>query len=100
MGTEQAAVGSRNRRAPLFAGAALALLLASAFAVIHSTRDCRRLYAELQLLESRQWQLQEEYGRLILEQSTWASHDRVERVAREELGMRPPGLERLRVVRP
>jgi cell division protein FtsL len=76
----------------------LALSLLSTFAVIHSTHACRTLYAELQVLESSQWYMQEDYGRLLLEQSTWASHYRVEKVARAELGMRAPDLAHLKVV--
>ena len=76
----------------------LALILLSAFAVIHSTHGCRTLYARLQVLESSQWYLQEDYGRLLLEHSTWASHHRVEKVARSDLGMQPPALEQLRVL--
>jgi cell division protein FtsL len=79
--------------------AALLLVLVSAFAVIHSTFACRELYAQLQRLESVQWYLQEDYGRLLLEQSTWASHHRVESVARSDLGMREPDPTQLRVVR-
>lgn len=76
----------------------LALVVLSAFAVIQSTHACRELYASLQELESTQWYLQEDYGRLLLEQSTWASHYRVEKVARGELGMRAPQIENLRVL--
>ncbi len=56
------------------------------------------MYAQLQELESSQWYLQEDYGRLLLEQSTWASHYRVEKVAADELGMQAPGLAQLKVV--
>ena len=91
---------SPSRRLVGINAAALALLLLSAFAVIHSTHRCRELYTVLQELESSQWYLQEEYSRLLLEQSTWASHHRVETVARSELGMAPPALERLQVVVP
>ena len=76
----------------------LLLILFSTFAVIHSTHACRAMYATLQELESSQWYLQEDYGRLLLEHSTWASHYRVEKVAAEELGMQAPGLAQLRVV--
>jgi len=34
----------------------------------------------------------------VLEQSTWASHYRVEKVARADLDMRVPDLQRFRVV--
>lgn len=77
---------------------ALTLILASALAVIHATHACRALYARLQVLESSQWYLQEEYGRLLLEHSTWASHHRVEKLARDELKMRAPDLAQLKVV--
>lgn len=78
--------------------AALLLVLLSAFAVIHSTHACRDLYTQLQVLESRQWHLQEDYGRLVLEESAWASHYRVEKVARGDLGMAEPDLARYKVI--
>ena len=77
---------------------ACAAILLSTFAVIHSTHACRTLYAQMQVLESAQWYLQEDYGRLLLEQSTWASHHRVEKVARAELGMDSPDLAHFRVL--
>jgi len=80
--------------------AALGLVVLSAFGVIHSSHSCRGLYAQLQELEASQWYLQEDYSRLLLEQSTWASHHRVEKVAGRELGMlAPPALE-IKVVTP
>lgn len=79
-------------------GVAALLILISAFAVIHSTHACRALYARLQELESSQWYLQEDYGRLLLEHSTWASHHRVEKVAVDELGMHAPELAQLKVL--
>lgn len=86
--------------AKLLAGnaALLALILLSAFATIYSTHACRALYKQLQVLESAQWFLQEDYGRLVLEQSTQASHYRVESVARADLGMTEPDLARFKVV--
>jgi cell division protein FtsL len=74
------------------------LILVSSFAVIRSTHSCRAMYEQLQELESSQWYLQEDYGRLLLEHSTWASHYRVERVAEEELGMQAPGLAQIKVL--
>ena len=76
----------------------LALILGSAFATIYSTHACRGLYTQLQLLESSQWYLQEDYGRLLLEQSTQASHYRVEKIARSDLGMAAPNLAKFKVV--
>lgn len=79
---------------PLLLGACLL----SAFAVVASTHACRALYGELQTLEAQRWYLEEEYSRLLLEQSTWASHHRIETVAAETLGMTPPPLSHTRVV--
>lgn len=76
----------------------LVLILLSAFATIYSTHACRALYTKLQVLESSQWYLQEDYGRLLLEQSTWASHYRVEKVARSDLGMGAPNLAQFKVI--
>jgi cell division protein FtsL len=89
-----------SRRQSLVASAMLVLVVASAFGVIRSTHACRELYAELQTLEATRWHLQEDYSRLLLEQSTWASHHRVEKVAGGELGMRAPELESYKVLAP
>ena len=90
--------GQSGRELALFNASLLTLILLSTFAVIHSTHACRALYAQLQVLESSQWYLHEDYGRLLLEQSTWASHYRVEKVARGELGMQAPDLAQFKVV--
>jgi cell division protein FtsL len=74
------------------------LVLGSSFATIYSTHACRALYTQLQELESSQWYLQEDYGRLLLEQSTWASHYRVEKVARADLGMKAPDIAQFKVM--
>ncbi len=79
--------------------AALAVaVLASAVSVVETSHQCRALYARLQHLQSEQWNMQEQWGRLLLEQSTWAAHHRVEQLAKKELGMRVPSMSELRVV--
>lgn len=80
--------------------AALAAVTLSALAVVQSSHACRGLYARLQVLEADQWYLQEDYSRLLLEQSTWASHHRVEKVATGELHMQPPPIADYNVVSP
>lgn len=88
-----------SARSRLFAVPLLLLgALASAFGVIASTHACRDLYAELQNLEAERWYLEEEYSRLLLEQSTWASHHRIEEQAALQLGLEAPTLERSRVI--
>jgi len=82
----------------LAVGALLAMCLGSAFAIVISTHHCRDLYARLQQLDARRWFLDEEYSRLLLEQSTWASHQRIATAAEENLHMQVPPLSRTRLV--
>ena len=76
----------------------ICLIVASAFWVIQSSHACRQLYAQLQILEASRWYMEEDFGRLLLEQSTWASYHRIEQVAGRELNMQPPGISDLRVI--
>lgn len=75
----------------------LCLVVVCAFSVIQASHACRKLYAQLQILEAERWYMEEDYGRLLLEQSTWASHHRVETVAASELGMAPPAIAEVKV---
>lgn len=75
----------------------LLLIVVSAFGVIQTSHACRQLYAQLQILEAARWYMEEDLGRLLLEQSTWASHHRVEQVAVRELGMQPPAITSVKV---
>lgn len=76
----------------------LALVLMSGFSVIASTHQARDFYAQLQDIEAERWHLEEEYSRLLLEQSTWASHHRIELQAGEALGLSVPERDQLRVI--
>lgn len=76
----------------------IGLAVATAFALIASTHQSRALYADLQEREARRWYLEEEYSRLLLEQSTWASHHRIADAAEESLGLVAPGLPQTRLV--
>lgn len=89
-----------GRATGVFGSVLLVAIVLSAFMVIHSSHACRQLYAELQALEADQWYLQEDHSRLLLEQSTWASPHRVEKVATDELQMHSPVVGELKVVVP
>ncbi len=71
---------------------------ASALAVVYSQHHSRALFVELQRLEQEQAELDTQWGRLELEQSTWATQGRIERLAREKLDMRLPDFEREEIV--
>ncbi len=88
----------RVQREPAIATALLMLCLVSAIAVVYSSHSCRRFYGALQDLEIERWRAQAHYSRLLLEQSTLASPHRVLGIAKDELGMRAPSIDAIRVV--
>lgn len=65
-----------------------------------SQHKARKLFAEMEQEQERAQQLDVEWGQLQLEQSTWAMHARVEKIARERLRMRVPDAKRTQVVMP
>lgn len=68
----------------------IATVLTSAVGVVYSKHQSRTLFVELERLKALRDDLDVEWGRLQLEQSTWATHGRVEKVAREQLNMQLP----------
>ncbi|MCB1938494.1 MAG: cell division protein FtsL, partial [Rhodocyclaceae bacterium] len=48
--------------------------------------------------QARMRQLEVEWGQLQLEQSTWAAHVRIEKIARQRLRMQPPTFEQILVI--
>lgn len=62
----------------------------TALQIVITQHDARKTFMELQKLETMRDNLNEEWGKLQLEQSTWATDDRIERVAREQLDMDNP----------
>ena len=78
----------------------LAILIVCALAVVTAQHQARKLYVELQKEQELAKQLDVEFGQLQLEQSTWAMHARIEKIATRELGMRVPVSARVQVVAP
>ncbi|NIP73390.1 MAG: cell division protein FtsL [Gammaproteobacteria bacterium] len=74
-------------------------VVGSALGVVYTEHQSRRLFAELQALQREQDRMNEEWGRLQLEQSTWATHGRVERAARTELDMHIPKPDEVVIIR-
>jgi cell division protein FtsL len=68
-------------------------VLASSMAVVYSKYLWRTEFVELQKLEYTRDKLNEEWGRLLLEQSTWASPARVEQQSRLRLNMIVPTVD-------
>ncbi len=78
----------------------LLALTACALGVVTSQHKARKLFAELEQQQERAKQLDVEWGQLQLEQSTWAMHARVEKIARERLRMSVPDAKRTQMVMP
>ena len=78
----------------------LAVLVACALALESSQHRARKLYVELQREQEIAKQLEVEWGQLQLEQSTWAMHARIEKIATAHLQMQVPDSSRIQVVQP
>ena len=74
-------------------------VIVSARSVVYVSHLCRQLYNELAKLEQEANALQVEWGRYLLEQSSWASLSRVEQMAISELNMRVPEPSEIVIVR-
>jgi cell division protein FtsL len=81
----------------------LAVLLAanvlSAIGVVFARHEHRQLFIALTKLERSRDELNIEFGRLQLEQATWAESNRIDQVARMRLGMKFPETSDIVVVR-
>ena len=62
----------------------------SAIALVYTKHESRNLFVELEQLTTERDELNIEWGQLQIEQSTWATHARIERVAMEELSLKRP----------
>jgi cell division protein FtsL len=77
-----------------------AILVGCALVLVTSQHKARKLFVELQKLQEVAGQHEVEYGQLQLEQSTWAMHSRVEKIAANSLQMRVPPAARVQLVPP
>ncbi len=75
-------------------------VLVSAIGVAYSAHWNRQLLNELYGELSVRDKAQAEWGRLILEQSTWTAHSRIETLATEQLKMHIPEAADVRLVAP
>jgi len=74
----------------LFTATLLVAIYISAINIVVAQHNARKYFVEIQELEKTRDILNEEWGKLQLEQSTWATDDRVEGLARTQLGMIEP----------
>lgn len=81
-------------------GVLLAAVLSTAVGVVFSTHQARKSFVELQTLREERDELNIEWGRLQIEQSTLGAHGRIEKLAREQLQMRLPAPGSAVIVQP
>ena len=74
-------------------------IVASALLVVRDRHQHRQEFIALSKLEKARDELNIEFGRLQLEQATWAESNRVDQVARMRLGMVFPRTEDVVVLR-
>jgi cell division protein FtsL len=73
-------------------------LVVCALALVTSQHNARKLFTELTREQEAAKQIDVEWGQLQLEQSTWAMHARIEKIASSYLRMSVPAAKRVRMV--
>lgn len=77
----------------------LVAVVISAIAVVYSSYKSRQLFSDVQQAYKHSIQMNEEWGRLLLEQSTWASPARIEHIALTQLKMKVPESSDIKVIK-
>lgn len=70
-------------------------LIASSLAIVFVTYETRVEFNHLEALKREQNKLQVVLGQYLLEESAWASFNRIEKIASERLQMQVPKAERI-----
>jgi cell division protein FtsL len=78
----------------------LAIAVACSLGAVTAQHHSRVLFVELEREQAGARQLEDDWGRLQLEQSTWAMHQRIEMVASQRLRMRVPPASRVQIIDP
>ena len=73
--------------------------LASALGVVWTRHESRVLFVQLTALQNQRDDLNIEYGKLELEQATYAEPRRIDDEARQKLGMLEPRPQDIRLLR-
>lgn len=73
----------------------MAVLMLCALAVVNAQHRARTLFIEMEALKKEARDLEVEWGKLQLEQGTLTSHARVETLAKTQLGLISPPLDKV-----
>ncbi len=89
----------RTRREPLLLTLVFAAVcVLSALALVFTKHESRKLFVELETLTRERDELNIEWGQLQIEQSTWATHARIEQFAADELALARPDARSIYVI--
>lgn len=77
----------------------LLAVMASAIAVVWARHQNRVSFVALSQMQNQRDALNVEFGRLELEQATWAAPGRIEEIARSQLGMVNPAPADVELIR-
>lgn len=91
---------ARVRQYPRIVAALMLVVILSALGVVYAKHQTRKLFVELQSLHKGRDDMEIEWGQLQLEQSTWATHGRIEDVANAKLGMEIPEPQQIVILKP
>lgn len=70
----------------------------SSMAIVYTKHESRKLFVELEALTHERDELNIEWGQLQIEQSTWATHARIEKVATDDLSLARPSSSEIYVI--
>jgi cell division protein FtsL len=89
---------SRKKQPVVITVTLASICFLSALALIYTKHEARKLFIELEQLTSERDELNIEWGQLQIEQSTWATHARIEKVALQELALTRPATSEIYVI--
>ncbi|AZZ90489.1 cell division protein FtsL [Hahella sp. KA22] len=77
----------------------LAALVVSGVATVYAVHLNRQQFIELQTLQRDKDRYEREWTQLLLEESAWSAHSRVEQIADQRFGMHVPDATKIEIVR-
>ncbi len=93
-------MGAPDKRRPLLLVVVFAVVcVLSAISLVYTKHESRKLFVELESLTHARDNLNIEWGQLQIEQSTWATHSRIEQVATDELSLVRPTSSEIFVIK-
>ena len=89
---------SEKRQPVLLVFVFAAVCVVSALALVYTKHESRKLFVELEQFTDERDELNIEWGQLQIEQSTWATHARIEQVATDDLQLTRPATTEIFVI--